>query len=170
MISGSGTCRVAAGAICLMLGAAMSGVTADTAPTAPPAAVSPDGVSPSIGAASPRNIAFAAGPPSPSEPTRSRRLDLRAPDITRIYTARQIEALLARTTDPDMEEIHVQRSFQRSATPVVWRGIAAPAWALLHPLQAWRILAPLPQEQTTGHAYQAPDATAGYLVPAALSY
>lgn len=175
MISGSGTCMAVAGAICLALGAPMSHAASDAGPAAPPAAASPeiaspDGVSPSIGAVSPRDIASTAGTSSPSEPARSRRLDLRAPDITQIYTARQIETLLARTTDPDMEEVHVQRSFQRPTMPVVWSGIAAPVWALLHPLQAWRILAPLPQEQTAGQAYQAPDATAGYLTPAALSY
>ena len=154
MISGSRT-RLAVGAICLALGAAMSHAAsgADRRSVAAPAV-----------AASPGTEAI----PQP-EPARLRRLDLRAPDIARIYTVRQIEALLAQTTDPDMEEVHVRRSFRRPATPVVWNGIAAPVWAMLHPLQAWRILAPLPQEQTAGQAYQAPDATAGYLVPAALS-
>jgi hypothetical protein len=33
-----------------------------------------------------------------------------------------------------------------SETRDVWPGIAAPFWALAHPLKAWRILAPIPNE------------------------
>lgn len=166
MICGSGTCMVVAGAICLALSAPMHRAAADATPAASAKLVS-------SGVPSPDAISTRAPVPGVTssrhpESATPRRLDLRAPDIARIYTARQIEALLAQATDPDMEEIHVRRSFQRPAAPLVWNGIAAPVWAMLHPMQAWRILAPLPQEQTASQAYQAPDATAGYLVPAAL--
>lgn len=167
MISSSGTCMAVAGAMCLALGASMSHAASDAGRAAPAVAVSPGVVPP--GVIAPGTVSPRAGTLRHPEPARPQRLDLRAPDIARIYTARQIEALLAQTADPDMEEVHVRRSFQRPATPVVWSGIAAPVWAMLHPLQAWRILAPLPPEQTADQAYQAPDATAGYLVPAALS-
>jgi len=100
-----------------------------------------------------------------------RLMDLRAPDISRIYTERQIKDLLDQAARrAAMEEVQVQRVYQRPTAPQVWNGIAAPVWALLHPLQAWRILTPVPPEQTVGLAYQKPDATAGFLVPAALPH
>lgn len=96
-----------------------------------------------------------------------RRLDLRAPDVTKIYSAQQLRSLLMQASGAELEEVQVRRPYTQPATPAVWRGIAAPFWAVLHPLQAWRILAPLPPEQTAGLQYQALDATSGYLVPAA---
>jgi hypothetical protein len=76
-------------------------------------------------------------------------LDLRAPDITKLYTPRQLDRLIAKMDSDNIEEIEVEgaRVPAPTFTPRVWAGIAAPFWALFHPTQAWRILAPLPPDQ-----------------------
>jgi hypothetical protein len=90
-----------------------------------------------------------------------RELDLRAPDITEIYTREQIEAFLVKSANEDKNEaVEVESTRERppNVTPNIWPGIAAPFWALLHPSQAWRILVPLPPDQTRGKEKK-PDAT-----------
>jgi len=71
-------------------------------------------------------------------------LDLRAPDIRRIFPAAQLAVPLQ---DPD-EAVAVQETVQvegqRQQTPVSV-GIMALPWAVLHPTQAWRIFMPVPE-------------------------
>jgi hypothetical protein len=87
-----------------------------------------------------------SGPPSTPE-KKTKRLDLRVPDITELYTPEQIRAMLLSTrSDDDLEEVEVKDA-RLPDTPVVWGGLAAPFWALLHPAQAWRIVAPLPADR-----------------------
>ena len=83
----------------------------------------------------------AATPPKP--------LDLRPPDITKLYTPRQLERMIAKMESDNIEEIEVEgaRVPAPTFTPRVWAGIAAPFWALFHPTQAWRIFAPIPPDQ-----------------------
>ena len=83
----------------------------------------------------------AAPPPKP--------LDLRAPDISKLYTHRQLERLIAKMEADFIERIEVEgaRMPAPQFTPRVWPGIAAPFWALFNPTQAWRILAPIPPDQ-----------------------
>ena len=85
--------------------------------------------------------ASAAAPPKP--------LDLRPPQITKLYTPRQLERLIAKMESDNIEEIEVEgaRVPAPTFTPRVWPAIAAPFWALLHPTQAWRIFAPIPPDQ-----------------------
>ena len=85
--------------------------------------------------------AAATPPPKP--------LDLRPPDITKLYTPRQLERMIAKMESDNIEEIEVEgaRVPAPTFTPRVWPGIAAPFWALLHPTQAWRIFAPIPPDQ-----------------------
>jgi hypothetical protein len=87
------------------------------------------------------DAATAAPPPKP--------LDLRPPQITRLYTPRQLENLIARMEAKNIEEIEVEgaRIPPPTFTPRVWPGIAAPFWALFHPTQAWRIFAPIAPDQ-----------------------
>ena len=87
------------------------------------------------------NKASAAPPP--------KALDLRPPDITRLYTPRQLERLIAKMESENIEEIEVEgaRVPPPTFTPRVWPGIAAPFWALFHPTQAWRIFGPIPPDQ-----------------------
>lgn len=108
------------------------------------------------------DAATATSPPAPAEP-----LDLRPPDITKLYTSQQLADLMARLEARNIEEIEVEgaRVPPPTFTPRVWRGIAAPFWALLHPTQAWRIFAPIPPDQARDIGNKPPD-TEGYLEPA----
>ncbi len=117
------------------------------------------------------NPIFAEEPPEPaagdnSAEEKKQPLDLRAPDITKLYTPEQVKAMLARARD-DAEPVEVEttREPPPTVTPYVWRAVAAPFWALLHPTQAWRIFAPLPPDQTKGLDAK-PDATDPYAQPA----
>lgn len=94
-------------------------------------------------------------------------LDLRAPQITKLYTSQQLEAMLEKLDEEHIEGVEVQgeRLPPPTFTPKVWAGIAAPFWALLHPTQAWRIFAPIPPDQARGIGARPPD-TEGYLEPA----
>ena len=105
----------------------------------------------------------AAAPP-PLKP-----LDLRAPQITRLYTPRQLERLIARMEAQNIEEIEVEgaRIPPPTFTPRVWPGIAAPFWALFHPTQSWRIFAPIPPDQARDIGNQA-FTTEGRLEPLAV--
>jgi hypothetical protein len=86
---------------------------------------------------------------TPAAPPPPKALDLRAPDITKLYTRRQLDRLLAKMESDNIEEIEVEgaRVPAPTFTPRVWPGIAAPFWALFHPTQAWRIFAPMPPDQ-----------------------
>ena len=76
-------------------------------------------------------------------------LDLRAPDITKLYTHRQLDRLIAKMEADFIEKIEVEgaRIPPPEFTPRIWPGIFPPLWALLNPTQAWRILAPIPPDQ-----------------------
>jgi hypothetical protein len=100
----------------------------------------------------------AAPPPKP--------LDLRAPDVTKLYTQRQLERLIAKMEADFIEKIEVEgaRIPPPQFTPRVLPGIFAPFWALLNPTQAWRILAPIPSEHAR-HIGNQDFTTEGYLEP-----
>lgn len=100
----------------------------------------------------------AAPPPKP--------LDLRAPQITKLYTPRQLDRLIAKMEAENIEEIEVEgaRVPPPTFTPRVWPGIAAPFWALFHPTQAWRIFAPIAPDQARDIGNQKFD-TEGRLEP-----
>jgi hypothetical protein len=115
--------------------------------------------------------ALAAEPAAAAQPLK--RLDLRAPDITKLYTPEQLNRMLGSTVKDndianDIEEVEVEGQRERTParSPTVWGGIAAPVWAILNPTQAWRIFAPLPPDQTSNEDLP-PITTRGYLEPAA---
>ena len=78
----------------------------------------------------------------------------------------QLDQLIAKLEAKNIEEVEVEgaRIPAPTFTPRVWPAIAAPFWALLHPTQAWRILAPLPPDQAREIGNQTFD-TSGYLEP-----
>jgi hypothetical protein len=83
----------------------------------------------------------AAAPATTDAPVH-RSLDLTPPDIRKVMPSEQLEAPLA---DPDArpddpETVQVKGA---TGTPEVPGGIASVFWALWHPTQAWRILAPV---------------------------
>jgi len=86
-------------------------------------------------------------PAKPAQPAR-KLLDLRIPDITELYTPEQIQAMLAttRSDEDDLEVVEVKGA-RVPLTPDVWGGLAAPVWGLLHPLQSWRIIAPITEDR-----------------------
>jgi hypothetical protein len=94
-------------------------------------------------------------------------LDLRAPQVTQLFTSEELNRILATTfIREDIEEVEVEgeRDRRPTDTPTVWPGIAAPIWALLNPAQSWRIFAPLPPDQTRGLTYVRANATDAYLL------
>lgn len=99
-------------------------------------------------AATPAAATFAARPATPAK-----QLDLRAPDVTHLFTEAQINRVLAATFRENIEEVEVEGERNIPDTPRVWPGIFAPFWALANPTQAWRIIAPLPPDQTRGMQY-----------------
>lgn len=103
--------------------------------------------------------AASAAEPAPTAP---KPLDLRAPDVTRLFTREQIHEVLAASLRENIEEVEVEGERDIPATPRVWPGIFAPFWALANPTQAWRILAPLPPDQAGGMQYARSDATDAY--------
>jgi hypothetical protein len=111
--------------------------------------------------------AFAAEPAAAAQPAQA--LDLRPPDITKLYTREQINRMLVRTLRDDIEEVEVEGHRERPEprSPDVWGGIAAPIWAVLNPTQAWRIFAPLPADRARDLADVPAIAPRGYLEPAA---
>ena len=100
----------------------------------------------------------AAPPPKP--------LDLRAPDVSKLYTQRQLERLIAKMEADFIERIEVEgaRIPPPEFTPRVWPAIAAPFWALFNPTQAWRIFAPIPPDQAR-HIGNQDFTTEGHLEP-----
>jgi hypothetical protein len=90
-------------------------------------------------------------------------LNLRLPDITTFLSQNQIDTVLSRTADRDtLEEVQVEGSRLRHTvpdTPDIWPGIAAPVWAVLHPLQSWRIFGPIPPDRAQYIGSAVPDAT-----------
>lgn len=109
----------------------------------------------------------AAAAANTAPPAPAKLLDLRPPDITRLYTSQQLAALLEKLDEENIEEVEVEGSPipAPTFTPRVWPGIAAPFWALLHPTQAWRIFAPMAPDQARSIGSKPPD-TEGYLEPA----
>jgi hypothetical protein len=103
-----------------------------------------------------------ADPPKPAA-VAPKRLDLRAPDITKVFSDAQLKEVLSKALDPHIEEVEVEGKRSSGplppSSPSVWGGIAAPFWALMHPTQSWRILAPLPPDQAVRVGNNAPDAT-----------
>ena len=99
----------------------------------------------------------------------SKPLDLRAPNITDLFSAQEIALIIAKTFSEDIEGVEVRgkRLVEPSATPDVWGGLAAPFWALANPTQAWRILAPVPPDQIRHYNQDAPRASDTFLEPAA---
>lgn len=110
----------------------------------------------------PATPATAAAARPAASPTQQ--LDLRAPDVTHLFSQEQISRVLATTFRENIEEVEVEGERNIPATPRVWPGIFAPFWAVAHPTQAWRILAPLPPDQTRGMQYARVDLTDAYML------
>jgi hypothetical protein len=71
----------------------------------------------------------------------ARPLDLSAPPISHVMTPEQVQALIAEPDDLGPEDVMVEEN--RYQAPVPRGQIQALTWALVHPLQAWRIFTPV---------------------------
>ena len=69
-------------------------------------------------------------------------LDLKSPDIHDVMSADEIAAALP---DPDENELDPETVQVHGAVPAPYvpGGFAALYWGLTHPIQSWRILAPV---------------------------
>ena len=82
-------------------------------------------------------VQSAATPPTP------RILDLKAPDIHEVMSAEEIAAAIP---NPDENELVGPETVQVHGAvpaPYVPGGFAALYWAIVHPVEAWRILTPV---------------------------
>ncbi|HWK74282.1 MAG TPA: hypothetical protein VNQ81_08425 [Povalibacter sp.] len=94
-------------------------------------------------------------------------LDLRPPDITTLLSQAELDRILSRIVEENIEEVEVQRERTKApnlGTPAVPLGIASPFWAIAHPLQAWRIFTPIPPDRAQYISAPA-DATDAYRRP-----
>lgn len=111
-----------------------------------------------VALATPEIIAAAepAASSDPPQPPAMRKLDLRIPPITAIYTPEQIAAFLARTRDPDVDEVEVEgrREPPPPDAPALWSSILG-------------IFAPVSSDRVDEQLGQSMRARAFYIEPAA---
>jgi hypothetical protein len=81
--------------------------------------------------------------PTTGSTHQSSQLDLRAPDIHRVFSEAELQQKLQPPDEPQEYEIQETRvEGERQLTPVSI-GILAIPWAIVHPTQAWRIFTPM---------------------------
>lgn len=73
-----------------------------------------------------------------------RPLDLSAPPVSHVMTPEQVQALIQQPDEDETQEVMVER--ERYQSPVPRGQVRALAWALMHPLEAWRIFTPVTDE------------------------
>jgi hypothetical protein len=86
---------------------------------------------------------FSATAQESAPPRLLRVLDLKAPDIKDVMSADEIAAALP---NPDETELDGPETVQvRGAVPAPYvpGGFAALYWAVTHPIQSWRVIAPV---------------------------
>lgn len=82
--------------------------------------------------------------PSAGSAPRTNALDLRAPEITRVFSQAELSQKLQEPEETSDIQETVQVQGERQITPVSV-GLMAIPWAIVHPTQAWRILMPVPE-------------------------
>jgi hypothetical protein len=70
-------------------------------------------------------------------------LDLKAPDIHDVMSADEIAAALPNPDETELDEPETVQVQGGVPAPYVPGGFAALYWAVTHPLQSWRIVAPV---------------------------
>ena len=70
-------------------------------------------------------------------------LDLKAPDIHDVMSADEIAAALPEPDETEFDRPRNSASPRCGAAPYVPGGFAAIYWGLTHPMQSWRVLAPV---------------------------
>jgi hypothetical protein len=121
--------RLASFTMAAVLASACGSVLADNGPAPPAVSSSP---APKSAAASPRAARRATTP-----------LDLSAPPVGHVLTPQQVQALVAEREDDASPPEDVTVQSEHFADPVPPGAFRALPWALLHPLEAWRIFTPI---------------------------
>ena len=101
----------------------------------------------------------------PVTPLITKRLDLRPPKVTEVFSQATIDQALRSTPDTrTLEEIEVEgrRDAIPPRTPDIWPGPFSIFWAMFNPSQSWRILLPLPPDQAAQFSGPPPSATDPY--------
>jgi len=80
--------------------------------------------------------AASSKPAPPAKP-----LDLHAPPINHVLSSEQIQTLLAERDEDQIQSVDVESD--RASDPVPQGQLRAVPWALMHPLQAWKVFAPI---------------------------
>ena len=70
-------------------------------------------------------------------------LDLKAPDIHDVMSADEIAAALPSPDETEVDEPEIVQVQGGVPAPYVPGGFAALYWAVTHPIQSWRVLAPV---------------------------
>jgi hypothetical protein len=70
-------------------------------------------------------------------------LDLKSPDIHDVMSADQIAAVLPVPDETELDDPETVQVHGAVLAPYVPGGFAAIYWGLTHPLQSWRVLAPV---------------------------
>lgn len=136
-------CGVLLGAV-LLLGAATGALANDPARPAPAARAAAPAKSVSAAAtAQPAVRTEASRARSHSASLADRPLDLAPPPIALVMTREQVQSLVVEHEHEDepTEDVTVASDYYRE--PVPQGQFPALAWALTHPLQAWRIFTPV---------------------------
>jgi hypothetical protein len=89
--------------------------------------------------------------PNPSPPTSHavahaaarQPLDLTAPPVNHVLTPEQVQSFIAETDEDTSPPDSVTVKQERYVDPVPSGAFSALPWALLHPLEAWRIFTPI---------------------------
>lgn len=90
--------------------------------------------------------AVAASPPAartPAPATNAHQLDLTLPPLRMVLTPQQLQSLTAQSDDSDdiMQDVTVHNAPYQIPVPVgTFRALG---WAIIHPLDAWRIFTPI---------------------------
>jgi hypothetical protein len=82
-----------------------------------------------------------ADPPAAAASSPSTAPDLRAPPITHVLTAAEIQTLTIDRDEEPPPDVNVETDRYRAPVPVGF--FRALPWAIMHPTQAWRVLTPV---------------------------
>ena len=85
-------------------------------------------------------VGFADSPAASAPAVPSTPPDLRAPPITHVLTASEIENLTV-DRDEELPDVNVESTHYGVAVPLGF--FRALPWAFMHPTQAWRVLTPV---------------------------
>ena len=93
-------------------------------------------------------VAWAADPPAPPHPSAAphapQRLDLSAPPLNHVLSARELRAMETDDASADESEVEVDAGHYHAPVPNGF--LHALPWAVMHPTQAWRVFTPVTEE------------------------